>query len=194
MSGEEIIIRREGRAGRITLNRPQALNALTYGMVKAIDAALKDWEGDASIDLVVIDGTGDKAFCAGGDVQDLYWAAKQGDFEAGRDFWRDEYPLNARIARYPKPYVALMDGIDMGGGVGVSVHGSHRIVTERTMVALPECAIGLIPDVGSSYVLARAPGPSWRVSRADRLSDERSRCDLLRMLPILSCPPTGLRR
>ncbi|MEM8878828.1 MAG: enoyl-CoA hydratase/isomerase family protein, partial [Pseudomonadota bacterium] len=110
------------------------------------------------VDLILIDGTGEKAFCAGGDVQDLYWEAKKGNFEAGRKFWRDEYPLNARIARYPKPYVALMDGIDMGGGVGVSVHGSHRIVTERTMVALPECAIGLIPDVGSSFVLARAPG------------------------------------
>ena len=154
----EIIIRRDGRAGRITLNRPHALNALTYAMVKAIDAALDDWETDQDVDLILIDGTGEKAFCAGGDVQDLYWEAKKGNFEAGRDFWRDEYPLNARIARFPKPYVALMDGIDMGGGVGVSVHGSHRIVTERTMVALPECAIGLIPDVGSSHVLARAPG------------------------------------
>jgi enoyl-CoA hydratase len=158
MSDPDIIIRREGRAGRITLNRPQALNALNYPMVKAIGAALNAWEHDPDIALILIDGTGEKAFCAGGDVQDLYWEAKNGNFEAGRDFWRDEYPLNARIARFPKPYVALMDGIDMGGGVGVSVHGSHRIVTQRTMVALPECAIGLIPDVGSTYVLSRAPG------------------------------------
>ncbi len=154
---DDVLIRVEGRAGRITLNRPKALNALTWDTALAIEAALKAWASDARVALVVIDAVGDKAFCAGGDIQKLYAEGRAGNFAFGQKFWADEYRLNAGIARYPKPYVALMDGIVMGGGVGVSVHGSHRIVTERSTVAMPECSIGLVPDVGASLVLANAP-------------------------------------
>ena len=154
----DVLIRVTGRAGRITLNRPKALNALTWDMALAIEAALDDWAGDDRVAVVIIDAVGEKAFCAGGDIQRLYTEGRAGNFAYGRNFWADEYRLNARIARYPKPYVALMDGIVMGGGVGVSVHGSHRIVTERSTVAMPECSIGLVTDVGASLVLANAPG------------------------------------
>ena len=157
-SQPEVLIRVEGRAGRITLNRPKALNALNYDMALAIDAALKAWAKDDRVALVLIDAVGDKAFCAGGDIASLYHEGKAGRFETGRRFWADEYRMNRRIARYGKPYVALMDGIVMGGGVGLSAHGGHRIVTERSMVAMPECGIGLIPDVGGTLLLANAPG------------------------------------
>ena len=155
---DDVLIRMEGHAGRITLNRPKALNALTWNMALAIEAALDEWKRDDGVALVVIDAVGDKAFCAGGDIQKLYAEGRAGNFAYSRRFWADEYRLNATIARYPKPYVALMDSIVMGGGVGVSVHGSHRIVTERSTVAMPECSIGLVPDVGASLVLADAPG------------------------------------
>src|SRR5690606_12643614 len=120
-TSDEVIIRREGRAGRMTLNRPAALNALTYGMVKAITAALVAWRNDPAVELVILDGTGDKALCAGGDVRWLYDIRKHGTAEA-LAFWRDEYVLDAMIANYPKPYVALMSGIVMGGGIGISAH------------------------------------------------------------------------
>ena len=155
---DEVQIRIEGRAGRITLNRPQALNALTHAMVMAIEAALRAWESDRRVSLVIIDAAGDRAFCAGGDIADLYRCGLAGDFAAGRRFWAEEYRLNRLIRHYPKPFVALMDGIVMGGGVGMAAHGSHRVVTERSMVAMPECAIGLVPDVGASLLLATAPG------------------------------------
>jgi enoyl-CoA hydratase len=154
---EDVIIRREGRAGRITLNRPKALNALTYPMVLAIDDALKRWEQDPEIAVVILDGAGDRALCAGGDVRAIYESASEGSGFA-RKFWADEYRLNAYIGRYPKPYVAFMDGIVMGGGIGLSGHGSHRIVTERSQLAMPETGIGLIPDVGGTWLLAHAPG------------------------------------
>lgn len=154
----EIAIRRDGRAGRITLTRPQALNALSLGMVHAIDAALRAWADDPAIALVLIEGAGPRAFCSGGDIADVYQSGRRGDFAHGRRFWADEYRMDARIARFPKPYVALMHGYVMGGGVGVAVHGSHRIVCELTQVAMPECMIGLVPDIGASHVLARAPG------------------------------------
>ena len=154
----DILIRIDGRVGRITLNRPKALNSLTYDMVLAIDGALRAWNSDPAVDMVLIDGSGDKAFCAGGDIQDLYRTGLGGDFDYGRRFWSDEYHMNARLANFSKPYVALMDGFVMGGGVGVSAHGSHRVVTERTRLAMPECGIGLIPDVGGSWCLAHAPG------------------------------------
>ncbi|PKQ13165.1 MAG: enoyl-CoA hydratase [Alphaproteobacteria bacterium HGW-Alphaproteobacteria-1] len=157
MSGD-IHIRREGRAGRITLTRPKALNALSYDMALAIEAALDDWRDDENVALVLIDAEGERAFCAGGDIQQLYDTGRAGDFAYGRRFWADEYRLNAKIARYPKPYVALMQGFVMGGGVGVSCHGSHRVVCESTQIAMPECGIGLVPDVGGSLLLARAPG------------------------------------
>jgi len=154
----DISIRIAGHAGRITLTRPKALNAMTYDMCLAIEEALDAWADDDAIRLVVIDAEGDKAFCAGGDIQELYRAGIAGDFEPGRRFWRDEYRLNAKIAEYPKPYVAFMQGFVMGGGVGIACHGSHRIVGESTQIAMPECGIGLVPDVGGSLLLSHAPG------------------------------------
>lgn len=155
---EDILIFRQGRAGRITLARPQALNALTYDMLSAIESTLLEWRDDPSISIVIIDAQGEKAFCAGGDVEHLYNTGKAGNFEFGRQFWTDEYRLNALIAEYPKPYIAFMQGFVMGGGVGISCHGSHRIVCDSTRIAMPECAIGLVPDVGGNYLLANAPG------------------------------------
>lgn len=155
---DDILIRKVGKAGRITLNRPQALNAVTYHMCTAIETALDAWRDDDSVELVVIDAAGDRAFSAGGDILDMYATASVGDFEWGRKFWRDEYRLNAKIFHFPKPYVAFMQGYTMGGGVGISCHGSHRIVGESSRIAMPECSIGLVPDVGGSLLLSRAPG------------------------------------
>ena len=154
----DILIRKEGRAGRITLNRPKALNALTYEMCRAIDAALIAWREDDAVALVLIDAEGDRAFCAGGDIAEMYATGTKGDFAYGRKFWRDEYRMNARIAEYAKPVVSFLHGFTMGGGVGVGCHGSHRIVGESAQIAMPECGIGLVPDVGGSYILATAPG------------------------------------
>ncbi|MBO0763474.1 MAG: enoyl-CoA hydratase/isomerase family protein [Hyphomicrobiaceae bacterium] len=155
-ASDEVLIRREGRAGRITLNRPKALNALTYAMVGPIRAALTAWKDDPAVELVLLDGAGERGLCAGGDVRSLYDSRTQGSGLA-RAFWRDEYRLNAAIGGYPKPYVALQDGIVMGGGIGLSSHASHRIVTERSQLAMPETGIGLIPDVGGTWLLANAP-------------------------------------
>ncbi len=157
MSGD-VLIRKEGRAGRITLNRPAALNALTWAMALEIEKALDAWADDPQVRAVIVDAAGEKAFCAGGDIAELYREGCAGNYDYGRRFWRDEYRLNAKIYRYAKPYIALMDGIVMGGGVGLSSHGSRRIVTERSVVAMPETGIGLIPDVGGTYLLSRMPG------------------------------------
>ena len=146
-----------GRAGFVTLNRPQALNALTLAMIEAMDARLAAWASDPAVDVVVLRGEGERAFCAGGDVRAIWRAGQEGD-PLTRDFFRAEYRLNRRIKVYRKPYVALIDGITMGGGVGVSVHGSHRVATERTVFAMPETRIGFFPDVGASHVLPRLPG------------------------------------
>ncbi|MFI1393537.1 enoyl-CoA hydratase/isomerase family protein [Streptomyces sp. NPDC020681] len=154
---DSVLLRTEGRAGYITLNRPRALNALTHEMVRRIDQALAEWERDESVAVVVIAGAGERGLCAGGDIRAIHADALSGG-HASTDFWRDEYRLNARIARYPKPCVALMDGIVMGGGVGVSAHGDVRIVTERSAVAMPETVIGFVPDVGGTFLLSRAPG------------------------------------
>lgn len=154
----DINIRKQGLAGRITLGRPEALNALSYQMCLDIEAALDTWRDDDSVRLVIIDAVGDKAFCAGGDIQEMYDTARAGNFAYGRKFWADEYRLNMRLAEYPKPYIAFMQGFTMGGGVGVSCHGSHRVVCESSQIAMPECGIGLVPDVGGSLLLARAPG------------------------------------
>jgi enoyl-CoA hydratase len=152
-----------GSAGVITLNRPKALNALDQKMCLAIDAVLKVWAKDDSVTAVIIRGAGDRAFCAGGDVRlaredGLAWKQGKGDGRIVRDFFRDEYRMNRRIATFPKPYIALIDGITMGGGVGLSVHGAYRLATKRTQLAMPETGIGLFPDVGTSYVLSRLPG------------------------------------
>ncbi len=158
MSADAVHIRRDGRAGRITLQRPEALNALTHAMIRTIEAAIDAWRDDGGVALIVIDAKGDKAFCAGGDIQALYHAGKSGDFASAQRFWADEYRLNAKLHDYPKPIVALMQGFVMGGGVGLGCHASHRIIAPDTTVAMPECGIGLVPDVGGSLILARAPG------------------------------------
>ncbi|ASJ72889.1 enoyl-CoA hydratase/isomerase family protein [Granulosicoccus antarcticus] len=158
VANADVSVRVEGRVGRLTLCRPKALNALSHEMALTIEAALLEWQTDDDISLVLIDAEGEKAFCAGGDVATLYHQGKAGDVESGRQFWRDEYRLNTLIDGYAKPYVAVMDGITMGGGIGISAHGSHRIVTERSSLALPECSIGLVPDVGASHLLSQAPG------------------------------------
>ncbi len=154
----DINIRKAGHVGHITLTRPQALNALNHVMTLAIEDALIAWEHDDDVAFVLIDAEGEKAFCAGGDIAYFYKHGSSGNHKAAQSFWRDEYRLNAKISSYSKPYVALMDRIVMGGGVGISAHGSHRIVTDRTMLAMPECAIGLLPDVGGTYLLANTPG------------------------------------
>ena len=158
MSDADILIRKDGVAGRITLNRPKALNALTYQMCLDIDRALIAWAEDPDVQLLIIDAEGDKAFCAGGDIAEMYSTGMAGDFAYGRKFWADEYRMNARMFDFPKPVVSFLQGFTMGGGVGVGCHGSHRIVCENSRIAMPECGIGLIPDVGGSLILARAPG------------------------------------
>lgn len=154
----DIDIRKEGRAGRITLTRPQALNAITYDMCLAIDAALTTWRDDDDVALVLIDAEGTRAFSAGGDIAEMYTTGRAGDYAYGRRFWHDEYRMNARLAGYTKPVVSFLQGFTMGGGVGVGCHGSHRIVGESAQIAMPECGIGLVPDVGGSFLLALAPG------------------------------------
>ena len=155
---EDLNIRIQGRAGRITLTREKALNALNHDMALAVLAALSDWRDDPSVDLVIMDAAGDRAFCAGGDIAAVYHAGRAGDHQVGRDFFRDEYLMNAAIADFPKPVVAFMQGFVMGGGVGLGGHASHRIVGDTTRIAMPESGIGLIPDVGGTWLLGRAPG------------------------------------
>lgn len=153
----DVRLTRTGRIGHIELDRPRAINALTHDMVRAIAAALDDWEHDDGIGAVLLTGAGERGLCAGGDIRAIHDDARAGG-TATRDFWRDEYRLNARIARCPRPFVAVMDGLVMGGGVGVSAHASHRIVTERTQIAMPETGIGFVPDVGGTWLLGRASG------------------------------------
>ncbi len=163
MTDSEILFDRKGSLGLVTLNRPKALNALTLDMIRQFDPQLRRWASDDGVKAIVVQGVGDKAFCAGGDVLKLYLAGK--DDKEGRSsnpviqaFFREEYVLNRLIKRYPKPYIALMNGVTMGGGVGISEPGSHRIGTERTLYAMPETAIGFFPDVGGTYFLPRYPG------------------------------------
>ena len=154
---DEILARVDGGVGFLTLNRPKALNSLTHTMVTALDTTLTAWSDDDTVRAVVVHGSGERGLCAGGDVVAIYHSAKAGGADA-RQFWFDEYRLNARIGRYPKPYVAYMDGIVMGGGVGVSAHGNVRVVTDTSKIAMPEVGIGFIPDVGGTFLLSRAPG------------------------------------
>jgi enoyl-CoA hydratase/carnithine racemase len=156
----DIATRIEGRAGVVTLTRPQALNALSHAMSLTLEEALDAWRDDDRVALVVIEAEGEKAFCAGGDIATIYHQARAGELQPARDFWRDEYRMNVKIAEYAKPVVSFMQGFIMGGGVGIGCHGSHRIAGESAKVAMPECGIGLIPDVGGSLILARAPGRS----------------------------------
>src|SRR3954454_9731154 len=158
MNPPEILFERRGAAGIVTLNRPKALNAVTHGMVRALAQQLHKWEADAAVTRVIIGAAGERAFSAGGDIRALYELGRAGRQSEMLTFWRDEYPLNAYIKRYPKPYVALIDGIVMGGGVGVSVNGSHRVAGDRFSFAMPEVGIGFFPDVGATWFLPRLPG------------------------------------
>lgn len=153
----EILTRVDNGIGLITLNRPKAINSLTQSMVETLRPLLARWEDDDAVRAVVLCGAGERGLCAGGDVVAVYHSAR-GDGVEVRKFWREEYLLNAQIGRYAKPYVALMDGIVMGGGVGVSAHASVRVVTETSKIAMPEVGIGFVPDVGGAYLLSRAPG------------------------------------
>ncbi|WP_216897495.1 enoyl-CoA hydratase/isomerase family protein [Nocardia alni] len=159
-----VLIEKDDGLGLITLDRPRAINALNHPMALAILGALREWTDDDAVRTVVITGAGERGLCAGGDIVAIHDDAKsgagsrQGAESASGRFWRDEYVLNAVIGRYPKPYVAVMDGIVMGGGVGLSGHASHRIVTERSLVGMPETGIGFVPDVGGTYLLSHAPG------------------------------------
>jgi enoyl-CoA hydratase len=153
----DVLARVDAGVGHITLNRPKALNALTLPMVEELARVLTAWAADPSVKLVLLDGAGPRGLCAGGDIRSLYDAALAGDNSLAEAFFRAEYRLNAQIAAYPKPYVALMDGIVMGGGIGVAAHGSLRIVTERSRLAMPETGIGFVVDVGGTWLLGRAP-------------------------------------
>lgn len=154
----EILVTVEGRAGVITLNRPKALNAINVSMIQSIMQALDLWEKDPAIEFIIIQSNDKRAFCAGGDIRAVYMARVQDDFSFSDAIFRAEYTLNYYISSYPKPYIALIDGICMGGGLGISIHGSHRITTERSVFAMPETAIGFFPDIGGSYFLNKCPG------------------------------------
>lgn len=157
LGNEEVLFERRGQLGIATLNRPKAVNALTLGMVEALDAQLTAWAEDDAVSTVLIRGAGDRGLCAGGDIVAIYQDMLNGS-DATAKFWATEYRLNSLIARYPKPYVALMDGLVLGGGVGISAHGSVRVVTERTRTGMPETTIGFVPDIGGTLLLSRSPG------------------------------------
>jgi enoyl-CoA hydratase len=153
----DLIARREGAAGVMRLNRPKAINAVTLEMFREVDRALDRFEADPAVGVILLEGAGERGLCAGGDIRALYESSNErGDL--GKILWREEYILNARIAKFPKPYVAFMDGIVMGGGVGLSAHSSHRVVTDRTKLAMPEVGLGFFPDVGGTWLLSHAPG------------------------------------
>jgi enoyl-CoA hydratase len=154
---DEILVREYRALRRITLNRPKALNALTLEMAVAMTALLRSWAADPKVGAILLDGAGERGLCAGGDIRALYDAAKSND-PLPAQFWSTEYHLDVLIARYPKPVIAVMDGVVMGGGMGLSTHASHRVVTERSSIAMPEVGIGFFPDVGVSFLLARSPG------------------------------------
>ncbi len=153
-----VVATTDGRVGRILLDRPKALNALNMAMIRGLSDALLAWRDDPRIHAVIVEGAGGRAFCAGGDIKAVRQAALDGDHHAIQQFFGSEYELNALIAAYPKPYIALVDGVCMGGGIGVSVHGAIRVATEAALFAMPETAIALFPDVGATYLLPRLPG------------------------------------
>jgi enoyl-CoA hydratase len=153
----DVVIRIENYLGHITLNRPGQINALNFGMIQAVQSALDAWVKDPEVQLVLIDGAGDRGLCAGGDIRLLHEGIT-GNAEAPATFWADEYRMNSTLGHYPKPVIAYMSGLTLGGGVGISGHCSVRIVTETSQIGMPETAIGLSPDVGGLYLLSRAPG------------------------------------
>jgi enoyl-CoA hydratase len=201
----DVLVRRHGALRRITLNRPTALNAITLDMAEAMTSMLRDWASDPAVSVVLLDGAGERGFCAGGDIRALYDAAKADPIGAGAvktgdslpaRFWATEYKLNVLIARYPKPVVVAMDGLVMGGGVGLSAHAAFRVVTDRSAIAMPEVQIGFFPDVGACYLLSRAPGyagtylalTGHRIGAADaiycNLADIHIAADRLSALPL----------
>ncbi|MCW3473029.1 enoyl-CoA hydratase/isomerase family protein [Limobrevibacterium gyesilva] len=155
---QSVVATRNGRIGHILLNRPKALNALDTAMIRAMTAALAAWRDDPAVHAVVIEGAGGRAFCAGGDIRAIRTLALAGERAAIEAFFAEEYALNALIDEYPKPYVAVIDGICMGGGIGVSVHGQMRVTSEAGLFAMPETAIAMFPDVGATFMLPRLPG------------------------------------
>ena len=157
-AASRVLVRTEGALGRLTLNRPEAINALDVEMIQALTAALNAWRDDTDVQIVLLDGAGGRGMCAGGDVRALHAQIVAGQAEQTAEFFRAEYALNAMIAEYPKPVVALADGITMGGGIGLAGHAAIRIVTERSQLAMPETRIGFTPDVGGTWLLGRAPG------------------------------------
>ena len=159
MNEPEVIFEVRGSLGLVTLNRPRAVNALNRAMVEAMLERLSAWATDPSVSQVLVRGAGERGLCAGGDIVAIYRDLLAGGGETA-GFWEVEYRLNALINSYPKPYIAYMDGLVLGGGVGISAHGSHRLVTERTRSGMPETTIGFVPDVGGTYLLSRAPGQS----------------------------------
>jgi enoyl-CoA hydratase len=165
----DLIVRTERALRRITLNRPQALNAITLDMAVRMTALLRQWASDPAVGMILIDGAGERAFCAGGDIRALYDGATAGSFLPAQ-FWATEYRLDVLIARYPKPVLVIMDGLVMGGGVGLSAHATYRVVTERSAIAMPEVGIGYFPDVGASFFLARAP---WQLGTYLALTGDR---------------------
>jgi len=158
MSQSSLIMAREGAAGTLLMNRPRALNALDLPMIQAFQAAIDAWKADAAVKLVVLEGAGGKAFCAGGDVRAVREAAIAGDRAPVIAFFTEEYAVNEGIATFEKPWVSLIDGVCMGGGIGLAIHNGPRVVTENALLAMPETAIALFPDVGTSHVLPRLPG------------------------------------
>ena len=158
MDEPDILFERRGTAGLVILNRPQALNAVSHDMVRALAQRLGEWEIDPAVTRVIVTAGGGRAFSVGGDLRALYDLCRAGRYDEALGFFRDEYALNARIKRYRKPYVALIDGIVMGGGVGISVHGSHRVAGDRFVFAMPEVSIGFFPDIGATWFLPRLPG------------------------------------
>jgi len=153
----DLIAQREGGCGVIRLNRPKAINAVTLEMFRDVDKALDAFEADPAVAVILLEGAGERGLCAGGDIRALWESSKvKGDL--GKILWREEYILNARIKKFPKPYVSFMDGIVMGGGVGLSAHSSHRVVTDKTKLAMPEVGLGFFPDVGGTWLLSHSPG------------------------------------
>lgn len=167
----DIRFERCGAAGVVTLNRPDALNAVTHDMVRALAAQLRAWETDPAITRVVVTAAGGRAFCAGGDLRALYDLGRAGRYDDALQFWRDEYRLNAAIKRYRKPYVSVIDGVVMGGGVGIAIHGSHRVAGDRFRFAMPEVGIGFFPDIGATWFLPRLPGETgtWCALTGERI-------------------------
>jgi enoyl-CoA hydratase len=170
----DIQFARRGAAGIVTLNRPKALNAVTHEMVRALSVQLDAWKHDGAVTRVIITAAGERAFSAGGDIRALYELGRAGRQAEALGFFREEYTLNSAIKRYPKPYVALIDGIVMGGGFGISVHGSHRVAGDRFQFAMPEVGIGFFPDVGGTWVLPRMPDEvgTWCALTGDRLKSD----------------------